>query len=247
MDINKFWQFYSARYKDSKPFVIYEMENELYQGAPVSATDWMVPSEASRYKTVRNNAPNSMITGFLEPVGVVVDWGKPIHDYFAQAAGIDWNAKNAVWAFHTYLNTAENFILSTRSYGTPVFCTEFSFVEEGWSVANLGGYNNVGRWCEEKGISWIVWQEWQGRESDQLKSVMTYQVERAQREGWAWWTPTATVPTTKPTTALRKVDFLSPAATTVLLNGRIIAASAASRQKPRLSILPGNLKIMGEK
>jgi len=239
MDFNKFWEFYSPRYKD-KSFVIYEIENEIFQCVTATTVnDWPIAPEASRYKMIRRNAPNNMITGFVEPVGVVCAEGPAIKDIFAQAAGIDWNANDAVWAWHAYIGMDEKPLLDTRAYGLPVFCTEFSYVEEGWSVANLGGYNNVGRWCEEKGISWIVWQQWQKREPDQLKSVMAYSVERAQREGWTWWTSTATAPATKPAAALRKVDFLSPAATTVLINGRVIKASAASPEKPRLSILPG--------
>jgi len=241
MDIHNFWKFYSARYKD-KPFVIYEIENEILQDPPVSATDWMIPGEVDYYKILRGNAPNNMITGFLEPVCEEHNWGPGIKDYFAPAAGIDWTAQKDVWAFHTYLATTAPPILATRNYGVPLICTEFSIPEEGWGNGDVGGCHFPGEWCERNGISWIVWQQWQSKEPDQLKSIINYILPDATSKKWAWWSTVAVDPSIRQSARVHDA-FISHGSTKIQANGRVLKTSGSSLEKPWLWILPDNVKM----
>jgi hypothetical protein len=223
MDIRKFWDFYAARYKD-KPFVIYELMNETYQGAPPTGTanDWPTAQNVDIYKNhVRKFAPNNVVMGLLEPVNITANYGPFMRDVVGPACGINWSAGKDAFSFHVYGGTADN-ILATRNAGIPVVCSEFSFAGEGWTQLQLGGYAMPSEWCERNGVSWMVWQQWQSREPDQLKSVMNYLIPDATSKKYAWWTSSATVPETHGFASVQPTDFVSHAATMIRPNGQVI-------------------------
>jgi hypothetical protein len=195
-DLKHFWRVYAPRYKD-KPFVIYELTNETFPGTSPDVlpsngyTGWPTVAAyiASTAKNViRPVAPNNLIL-HCEPVCVTMNWGPYLCNTYAPAAGITWNSGKDAWAFHAYSGTESKYILATQSYrtGIPTVCTEFSFQEEGWTNGVLDGYHYPGEWCERNGMSWMVWQQWQSREADQLKSVMNYLIPDATSKGWSWW------------------------------------------------------------
>jgi len=195
-DLKKFWSIYAPRYKD-KTFVIYELTNETFPGTTPDVlpsngyTGWPTVATyiAQTAKSViRPVAPNNLIF-HCEPVCVTMNWGPYLWNTYAPMAGITWNSGKDAWAFHAYSGTGSQYILATQKYmaGIPTICTEFSFQEEGWTNGDLDGYHYPGEWCERNGMSWMVWQQWQSGEADQLKSVMNYLLPDAVAKKWSWW------------------------------------------------------------
>jgi hypothetical protein len=228
-----FWSKVAPRYKNY-PYVIYELENEVHQDPPVSATDWMVPGEVSCYKMVRTAAPTNCITGFLEPVCVEHNWGPAIRDYFAPSAGIDWNAKKDFWSFHPYLMTSTQRILETKAV-VPVLCTEWGYDETGYPT-HISSYKLDEQWSEQVQLGWIDWHKW--NDVDQLKLELSVLIPDAMAKGYAWWTPTsALVP------GMRAFASSMPFASfrAVQANGRILRSAPVGGKvsgRYRLSVLP---------
>jgi hypothetical protein len=241
MDIRKFWDFYAPRYKD-KPFVIYELMNETYQGAPPSGTanDWPTNQNVDLYVNhVRKWAPDNLVMGLLEPVNITANYGPFMRDVVGPACGINWSGGKDAFSFHLYGGTAEN-IIATRNAGVPVVASEWSFAAEGWTQLQLGGYSMPSEWCERNGVSWMVWQQWQSREADQLKSVMNYLIPDATSKKYAWWSTVAAAPMDHQIAQAPEFDFVSHAAGMIQANGRVV--QTGERGAYRLFVLPESLR-----
>jgi len=197
-DITNFWTKASARYKD-RPFVMYNLVNEQFQ-APGAVT-WL----SNLYKKVRAAAPNTMIFAY-EPVGVPVNFATWLKSSYPAEYGFSWDQGKDAWSYHTYIGTPETHLLEVKDAGLPQINTEFSFREEGWPVG-LEQYQDVAEFMEKYGISWMVWQEWQSRNADQLQAVRDYLLTDAVAKGYAWWTMAApSVPQNLAAAALSSYD-----------------------------------------
>jgi len=240
MDIRNFWDVYAPRYKD-KPFVMYGLMNETEQGVPSgTASDWPTNQNVDIYKNhVRKWAPDNLVMGLLEPVNIEANWGPFMRDVVGPACGIDWSAGKDVFSFHVYSGTAAN-ILATRNAGIPVVCSEFSFSGEGWTQLQLGGYSMPSEWCERNGVSWMVWQQWQSREPDQLKSVMNYLIPDATSKKYAWWSTVAAAPMVHDGVRAPEFDFVSHTAGMIQANGRVV--QKGERGAYRLFVVPESLR-----
>jgi len=187
-DIKKFWDFYAPRYKD-KTWVLYEVENEPYQGDAPNTTnpnDWPLNNEVSIYKEhVRKWAPNTLVMGVFEPVELKANWGPYLRDVLAPACGFNWNSGKDAFAFHPYSGTNPAAIKATQAAGIPIICTESSYPEEGWGNATLDGYHYPIEWCERNGVAWADWHLW--NKADQLYPALTYLLPDATKKGYAWW------------------------------------------------------------
>jgi len=207
--ITGFWSKVAARYKD-KTFVMFNLVNEQVQcsegpggGQLSSVVLGVTPngwSQSARwfvnlYKAVRPLAPNTLIFG-IEPVNLACDWSTWLKSPYGSNAGLSWASGIDAFSFHTYLGTTGPHVLKTQAGGIPIINTEYSFREEGWPIGDLEGDQCHAEFMEKYGISHMVWQEWQGRNADQLQSVMNYLVADAVAKGYAWWTfSTPTAPT----------------------------------------------------
>jgi hypothetical protein len=238
-DIRKFWDFYAPRYKD-KTWVSYEIENEPYQDVPTGgASGWPTSNEVDLYKKVRGYAPNTVITGMVEPVVIHSDWSSYLKNVFAPAAGFSWNSGKDAWAFHPYMNSQLSYVLATRAGGIPLICTESAYPERNFPCP-FTGYHLPAEAMEKNGISWMDWHSWQA--ADQLQHPAMYLIPDAVRDGWAWWTGTAAQSAPKPFATSQEMDFLSTASRMIQANGRVKAGRSSNKaQSYRLSILPDEI------
>jgi hypothetical protein len=240
-DIRNFWRFYGPRYKD-KTWVMYEMENEVYQDCPtdLSAGAWPTAGEAEIYKIARSAAPNTIIATGMEPLCVKSDWSNYLKNGYGKAAGIDWTAGKDVWPWHDYSSCTASGVLATKNGGVPVICTEFSYAEDGWYNTSLDGSKNVCQWCEKPGvqISWIDWKSWNA--ADQACNL-AWLIPDATSKGYAWWTtPSQAVEKPKASVA-KKMDFTAHAATMIQANGRMLPDQMRDEKRDfQLYIFPLN-------
>jgi hypothetical protein len=237
-DIRNFWDFYAPRYKD-KTWVMYEIENEVFGGNPPSGgvNDWPTNNEADIYKNhVRKWAPNTIIATGMEPVECVANWGPYLKTVYGPACGIDWTAGKDVWPWHDYGGTTESAVLGTKNSGVPIFCTEFSYAEDGWYNTTLGGCHLVAQWCEKNGISWCDWKSWNA--ADQYISLQ-WLIPDATSKGWAWWTTSGIHDSRKAGAVSQRVDFTAHAATMIQANGRMLPDQMRDEKRDfQLSLWP---------
>jgi len=222
-DIRNFWDFYAPRYKD-KPYVMYEMMNEPYAAGPPMATggaDLATARNVDLYKNhVRKWAPNTIVTGMMEPVEVVADWGPYLRDIFGPKAGIDWTAGKDAWAFHVYAGTTAPPIIATKSSGVPIICSEFSYPEDGWTNGDLEGVHLPAQWCERNNISWMDWKSWNA--ADQAAMEVTVLIPDAQSKGWVWWNKVDVAGKRPVYSAPRPADLLTRPTARIQANGRML-------------------------
>jgi len=230
-DIRKMWDTYAPRYKD-KPFVIYELMNETYQGAPPSGTanDWPTAQNVDIYKNhVRKWAPNNLVMGLLEPVNITANYGPFMRDVVGPACGIDWSAGKDAFCFHAYGGDASN-IIATRNV-VPTMNSEWSFSAEGWYQMQLGSYSMPAEWFERNNMSWCVWQD--RGPTDQLASIMNYLIPDAVAKKYTWWTNTSAQ---SPQASAGTLQSLPKRAGSiaVMANGRIVQRQASRRATDQL-------------
>jgi len=246
-DIRNFWDFYAPRYKD-KTWVMYEIENEPYQGAPPGGTanDWPTNNEVDLYKNhVRRWAPNTMILTGMEPVNLTDNWGPYLKNVYAPACGFTWDSGKDAWPWHPYGGTTSTAIKATWATGVPMICTESSYWEEGDNNAIIDGYHYPAEWCERNHMSWFDWHRWDA--ADQLHTPLTYLIPDATSKGWAWWT-SSTISRPHQTAPARDLDFVLHTANMVQANGRLVKGQA-QRDNGKYSIFlwPNNPNLKQKK
>ena len=226
-DINKFWNTMSLRYKD-RTCVLYGQVNELWQNPGNYVDQWV----SDLYKTMRKNAPNTMIMGVNEPVNMTANWGAFCRDYLGPACGIDWaNGGKDAFSWHAYGGDPQ-YVLQTKAL-VPTMCSEFSFWEEGWWSNEWDGCHMFAQWCEKNGLSWCVWQD--RKPVDQLASVMNYLIPDAIAKKYAWWTNTETQTPRTPAN-LHSRPCAAAGSQTVLANGQVVRSQAGKTRLNQLSM-----------
>jgi hypothetical protein len=245
-DIRKFWEFYAPRYKD-KTWVMYEMENEVFQDCPtdMSASAWPTANEVGIYKIARNAAPATIIATTMEPVGVQQNWSNYLINGFGKAAGIDWTKGLDVWPWHCYNGTTETAVLGTKNGGIPMICTEWAYFEDSRNSyagnAQIGGTHMTSEWGEKNGVSWIDWKMWDV--TDQAFQL-PWLIADANAKNYAWWNSPPAGIIFKPVAQAKPADFLSHASAMIQPNGRIVGGQKLTgKEKFRLSILPEQRRL----
>lgn len=124
-------------------------------------------------------------------------------------------------------------IEKTRDSGIPVFCTEFSYQEDGWTSVVLEGCRLPSEWCEKNDISWMDWMSWNA--TDQGRRVK-WIVPDAQKQGYVWWDTDVGLSEPKPAPA----NLPMRSGSVAQANGRTIARLNGAGDDVELSVLPGS-------